>query len=332
MWIAAMGHFHPKNTISNDFFSKLNIGSDAAWVESRTGIKQRHAVISEDEIIALQSGQETLQTLRDANRIMPIAHLANNAWKNLLAQSSESLPNPDLLICGTSIPDYDIPANACTIAAKLKLSIAAFDVNSACSSFVVNLHVARGLIANGCHECIAIFNPERYSLRINYHDRSSAVLFGDGCAASLVTSHKPKGLALKLLDTLIQSDPAKFAKVAIKDGGTFAQDGAAVQKFAITRTIEATRQILARNGLQPQDLQYFAGHQANLRMVESAAAKLGIPAEKHLFNVDHYGNQGAAGAPCVLAMNWEKFRPGDKIAVAVVGSGLTWGAALFECA
>ena len=98
-----------------------------------------------------------------------------------------------------------------------------------------------------------------------------------------------------------------------------------------SRTIDITRRILERNGLTPEDISWFTGHQANLRMVESAANRLGIPSEKHLYNVHKFGNQGAAGAPSVLSQNWEKFKPGDLVAVSVVGSGLTWASALLRC-
>lgn len=326
--ILALGHFHPGNKIPNEFFDRLDIGSDANWVEDRTGIQSRHSVLSEKDIEELKSQTTTLRKLRSEGKVMGIAEMAKSAWEVLRPRISDSLPEIDALICGTSIPDFDIPANACTISSVLDLQCPSFDVNSACSSFVVNLHVARGLIHSGQHKNIAIFNPERYSLRIDYTDRNSAILFGDGCSSALVSSENTEGL--EVIDTMVRSDPAKYDTVKIPDGGTFSQIGHAVQKFAITRTIESSKELLERNNLKPEDLSFFAGHQANLRMVESAASRLGIPREKHLFNVDICGNQGSAGAPAVLSMNWNRFKPGDLILVSVVGSGLTWGAALFR--
>ncbi len=329
MWIDAIGHHHPANRIDNHFFDGLGIGSDAGWVEDRTGIKSRRSVLLPETIRAVKEGTIDLASLRTQNQVQSIASLSRSAWIDLTSRATHiTCDDIDLVICGTSIPDFDIPANACPIAAEIGFNCAAFDVNSACSSFVVDLHVARSLLATGAYHNIAIFNPERYSLRMNYSDRSSAVLFGDGCSA--VTVRAKSGEGLRVVDTVIHSDPAHYSNVAIEDGGHFHQRGNAVQKFAISRTIECTRQILKNNKLTADDLDYFIGHQANLRMVSSAAARLGIPEHKHLHNVEEFGNQGAAGAPCVLSMNWHRFRSGDKIVVSVVGSGLTWGAALLE--
>ena len=328
--IVGLGHYHPGEKIDNSFFDSLDIGSDAGWVKDRTGIGKRHSVLKKEDIIALKTGAKSLKDLRAEDKVMSLAHMAEESYKVLRQRILGDFSSVDALICGTSIPDFDIPANACAIAARLNLSCPSFDVNSACSSFVVNLHVAKSLIEAGSHSEVAIFNPERYSIRINYEDRNSAILFGDGCSSALVTDKELPGLIIK--DTLIQSDPSNYLKVKVPDGECFSQQGHAVQKFAITKTIECSKKVLERNNLEPKDLSYFAGHQANLRMVESAATKLGIPKERHLYNVDTFGNQGSAGAPSVLSIHWDKFKKGDLIMVSVVGSGLTWGSALLEMA
>lgn len=327
-YIQGMGHYHPETRLDNDFFDSLNIGSNAEWIEERTGIESRRSVLSIPDLKALKEGRITLSQLREAGLVESIADIAEKAWESM----SGSLPGdycPDLLMCGTSVPDYAIPANACTIAKRLNFRTASFDANSACSSFVVNLHLARSLIASGFHKKVSIFNPERYSLRLNFEDRNSCVLFGDGSACAAVSNEADLG-GLKIIDTIIDSDPQGCELVQIPDDGFFSQNGKAVQKFAITRTIEITRALLDRNQLFAKDIQYFTGHQANLRMVTSASERLGIDPSNHIFNVDKFGNQGAAGAPAVLSMNWNRFQKGDKIVVAVVGSGLTWGAALLE--
>jgi 3-oxoacyl-[acyl-carrier-protein] synthase-3 len=194
---------------------------------------------------------------------------------------------------------------------------------------VVNLHVAASMLKAGSANEIAVFNPERYSIRLNYTDRASCVLFGDGCAAAWLAKDADRGL--EVIDTYIESMPSKYDLIQIPDGGHFYQNGQAVQKFAITRTMEITNRILERNQLKTSDINYFVGHQANLRMITTAATKMGFQDRQHLFNVDRFGNQGAAGAPAVMSMNWDQFRSGDLIVAAVVGSGLTWGAALFRC-
>lgn len=329
-YIHSMGHFHPPTRLPNSFFDELDIGSQGDWVEERTGIRERRSVLSREDILALASGRVSLADLRALGRVMPIAEMAEPTWALLRERYPELDPQQiEALICGTSVPDFDIPANGSTIAARLGLRCLSFDANSACSSFVLDLHLARSLIASGAHKKIAIFNPERYSLRVDFRDRNSCVLFGDGCSAALVSS-TPRPGSLKVLDTLIVSDPSGCDLVKIPDGELFSQNGKAVQKFAISKTIEATEAILERNHLSPSDVSYFTGHQANLRMVTSAADRLGLSAERHLHNVAMLGNQGSAGAPAVLSMNWDLFKTGDLIVLAVVGSGLTWGSALLQ--
>jgi 3-oxoacyl-[acyl-carrier-protein] synthase-3 len=330
VYIHALGHFHPDTVIDNAFFEELDIGSDSAWVEERTGIVARRSVLQKDDIRALRRDETTLAQLRAEGKVMSIATMSEPAWALLRERYPDLNPAAiDAVICGTSVPDFDIPANASTIAERLGLSCLTFDANSACSSFVLNLHLARNLIRSGAHKKIAIFNPERYSLRMNFNDRNSCILFGDGCSSAIISDQEKPG-ALRVLDTIIVSDPSGYDLVKIPDGDIFSQNGKAVQKFAISKTLETTHEILERNHLTPDDITYFTGHQANLRMVTSAAERLGLSEEKHLHNVAGLGNQGAAGAPSVLSMHWDRFKSGDLIVIAVVGSGLTWGSALLQ--
>jgi len=326
--ITGIGHFHPENLIDNSFFNQLDIGSDAEWVTERTGIKSRCSVLPPEDLLALRRREITLKELRAKNKVMSIAQMSRKAWDVLEKRSPDSLKGLDSLSCGTSVPDFDIPANACTIAAEIGADCFAFDVNSACSSFVVNLHIARSMIQAGTAKKMALFTPERYSLRLDYTDKASCVLFGDGCAAATVELNGSSGF--EIIDTIVTSTPDKYELVQIPVDGYFFQNGKAVQKFAITRTISITHEILERNNLGIDDINYFVGHQANLRMLAAAAKKLGLREDQHLFNVDTYGNQGGAGAPSVLSMNWDRFNSGDLIVASVVGSGLTWASALLR--
>ncbi len=329
-YIHALGHYHPDTVLDNKFFEELDIGSDTAWVEERTGILSRRSVLDKQSIRALRTGDTTLAQLRADGKVMSLASMTEPAWALLCKRYPEIRPEAiDAVICGTSIPDFDIPANASTIAERLGLNCLSFDANSACSSFVLDLHLARNLILAGANKKVALFNPERYSLRMDFKDRNSCILFGDGCSAALV-SNQPKPGSLKIIDTVIVSDPSGYDLVKIPVDHCFSQNGKAVQKFAISKTLEATHHILERNQLTANDIAYFTGHQANLRMVMSAAERLGLSTEKHLHNVESLGNQGAAGAPSVLSMHWDSFKTGDLIVIAVVGSGLTWGSALLQ--
>jgi 3-oxoacyl-[acyl-carrier-protein] synthase-3 len=329
MTITGMGHFHPEHTLDNAFFDRLDIGSSAAWIDEATGIQSRQSVLHPDDVIRLRRGEVTTHALRAQGKILPIADMAAGAWPLASERARLDSPGLDTMICGTSIPDYDIPANACVISARLGACCPSFDVNSACSSFVVNLAVARGLIASGASRAIAIANPERYSTRVDFTDRANCVLWGDGCAMSVVeaTTSKP---GLRVLDLVVQSSPESYQHVRMPVGEWFQQNGRAVQKFAVTRTVSITEEVCARNDMTPKDLRYFIGHQANLRMLESVIANLGLDPSRHLTNVATRGNQGGAGAPAVLSTHWDQFERGDRIAVAVVGAGLTWGAALLE--
>lgn len=327
--ITSIGHFHPDHKIENDFFDTLDIGSDAEWVKERTGIERRRSVISESDLRDLRYEKTTLEEIREKGRYLTIADMAEKCYGRMLERYSGDVSKTDTLVLGTSIPDYDIPANACTIAARLGLEVTSYDTNSACSSFVVNLHTNRALLRAQQAEQIALFIVERYSMRIDYADRATACLFGDGSASIMLEKGEDKS-GLQVLDTYITSAPSKFDTVRIPVGGTFWQNGQAVQKFAVTRTVEATRVMMERNNLKPEDINYFIGHQANYRMLTSAAKRIGLTEGQHLSNVSQYGNQGASGAPSVLSMNWDKFEKDDLIILSVVGSGLTWGSVLLK--
>ncbi len=327
--ITGMGHYFPSTRLTNQFYEGLDIGTSAMWIEERVGILERRTVLALEDVTKLRRGETTLAELRQHGRILPIGEMCREPWAMAKNRTGDFYADPNVVIAGTSVPDWDIPANACSIAATLGLETTAFDVNSACSSFVVDLHVARGLLGNGQATDVAIFNAERYSTRVNFSDRASSVLFGDGAAATLVSTRPgAKGLAVR--DTVVISSPAGNQHVKLPDGDFFSQNGAAVQKFAVTKTVAVTQEIMQRQNLKPSDITYFVAHQANYRMLMSAVEKLGFSPEKHLCNVQHYGNQGGAGAPNVLSMNWDKYKVGDLIAVAVVGSGLTWAGALLE--
>lgn len=332
--LTALGHEVPSEKIDNSFFESLNIGTTEDWIVQRTGIKSRHSVLSKKIIRAIYEGELTSLDLMKDQQIPTIADLSFGPWQQIIQQkqqSHSSLPiGCGALICGTSVPDFDIPANASMIAHHLGIPTTfCLDVNTACSSFVSNLCVAKALLDSKQQKSISIFNVERYSLKLDYRDRSSCVLFGDGSTACFVEmGDNLKGL--HLLDIMVQTDPLGSQQVKVPYGGLFYQNGRAVQKFAIHSTCVMTEAIIKKNQLKIGDIRYFIGHQANLRMLQSAVKKIGFTEEQHLYNVHKYGNQGAAGAPSVLFENWKNFQPGDYIVLTVVGAGLTWGSALFR--
>ncbi len=330
--LTGMGHWFPDTILDNPFFDALDIGSAASWIDERVGIKERRSVLSRQDIMDLRRGVITRAELVAQGRLMTMAEMSKEPWAmaKSRAERAGGSTTLDQLIAGTSVPDWDIPANACSIAGKLGMSCTAYDVNSACSTFVVNLHVARALLLAGQANTVGVINAERYTTRVDYSDRASCVLFGDSASAAILEA-SDTAQGLELIDTIVHSDPSGFEHVRLPDGGYFSQNGQAVQKFAVTKTVIITLEILERNGMTKSDISYFIGHQANFRMLDYACQKNGIGEERHLYNVNVKGNQGATGAPTVLSEHWGRYKKGDIIVVSVVGSGLTWGAALFRC-
>ena len=329
IFLVSMGHGFPPHLIENEFFEDLGIGASAEWIRERTGIERRYSVLHPDTLRKLQNKSLSyLDVLRESNLGISISEFTVQPWEMVSQCANHSLA-PEVVICGTSIPDYDIPSNASRIAARLQLNSFCFDANSACSSFLTDLLIAKGLLASHAFSTAAIFTPERYSIRLDYTDRKSSFLFGDGCAAAYLL-RAPEANGFEVLDVNMRSDAAGWKSVQIPVGGYFEQNGAAVQKFAIKKTCESTDEILERNGFHLSQIKYFIGHQANLRMLQSVCTKLGISEAQHLYNVDQFGNQGAAGGPIVLSQNWHRFVPGDLVVMTLVGSGLTWGSALLR--
>jgi len=330
MFIYALGHYFPDNILENAFFDKLDIGSSADWIRDRVGIEARRSVLTKEHVSDLRHGRTDRQSLKNAGQIESIASMSEKSWKLALSRAHIVSEAIDTVIGGTSVPDDDIPASACVVASQLGLErVRTFDVNSACSTFVVQCHVMRGLIASGLTTEGAIFCSERYTTRMNYADRRNSILFGDASIATVVSSTTKPG-ALKVIDSLVESAPSGWEHIHLPDGNFFHQNGAAVQKFAVTKTIAAAQDILARNHLKVSEAHWFIGHQANYRMLTSAMDKMGVPESRHLYNVVQYGNQGACGAPSVLSQNWDRYQKGDYIVIAVVGAGLTWGSLLLQ--
>ena len=332
--ITAMGHFFPKNELSNAFFENLGIDTTDAWIQQRTGIQSRRSVLSPEDILRLRKGETTYHELKKSGRVTSIAQMSHAAWNMLLERyetstSSANHPLVDTVICGTSTPDFDTPSQACFISSELNFKCTSFDVNSACSSFVFALHILRAMMHSAFTRKAAIFTPERLTTRSDYTTRSDCIIFGDSCSAALI-ENSPEAGGLEVVDTIVSSDPSGFSQIRLPTNETFSQNGSSVQKFAINQTVSVTKEIMDRNHLSPTDIGYFISHQANLRMLDAVVKKLAFRDEQHLFNIMQHGNQGAAGAPSVLSSNWNRYRKGDLIVVTVVGGGLSWGSALLR--
>lgn len=320
----ALGHFHPENEITNQFLEELDIGTNDEWILERVGIRSRRTTLPLDYIRATHNrdsraaAEATLYTHAETGR---------RAAEMALARAGVDRTQIGMLIAGSSAMDTTTPAEACNIARALGLEVPAFDVNSACTSFFANLFVLSMMDPAKLPDFVLVVVPEAVTRTVDYDDRASAVLWGDGAVAAVLSTRVP-GRAL-VLDSTLHSSPAGADKVVVPRAGHFRQNGRAVQMFAIRKTIEQLARLRDAHA-SPGRRFHFVGHQANLRMLEAVRRECEIPEENHHTNVEWYGNTAGASAPSVLSMRWDAWLPGDDVAVAGVGAGLTWSSYLLR--
>jgi 3-oxoacyl-[acyl-carrier-protein] synthase-3 len=321
LYLHSIGHFHPENVIDNQFLESLEIGTSDQWITERTGIRSRRTVLPLSYIVETRNRDSHAA---DGASLYTNAETGCRAANMALLRAGLRSSDVGLVIAGGSSPRTSAPAEACIIANALGIEAPAMDINSACSTFAVQLHLLSHMDPAALPDFVLVVNPENLTRTVNYAERTNAVLIGD-CTSATIVSPRIPGRAL-VRHTMHKSDPQGWNKVVIPAAGHLAQDGSAVQNFAIRKTVSIIEELRQYCSGAP----YFIGHQANLQMVRSASSRAGIAQEKHLYNVDRYGNCGAAGAPSVLSQSWESFKTGDEILVGVVGAGLTWAGLLME--
>jgi 3-oxoacyl-[acyl-carrier-protein] synthase-3 len=321
--IHGVGHFHPENVIDNAFLESLDIGTTDEWILERVGIRERRTVLSLDYIRSTHNADPRAAYAASA---YTNAQTAASAARMAIERAGLEPGDIGMVIAGGCSPQYLTPAESCAVAAELGIQAPAFDINSACSTFVAHLNFLGKMRPETLPDFILIVSAENNTRVVDYSDRATAVLWGDGSSAAVVSPRVPARAAVRR--TTFMSDPSGWDNVVIPTGGFFTQDGPAVQRFAIRRTAAATEELLAKRDADRDVDPWFIGHQANLTMLRSSASRAGVAEERHLYNVDCFGNCGAAGAPGVLSQNWERFAPGDRLALVVVGAGLSWGGAL----
>jgi 3-oxoacyl-[acyl-carrier-protein] synthase III len=324
LYIHGVGHFHPENVIDNAFLAALNIGTDDAWIMERVGIRSRRTVLSLEYIARTKNAHPA-----DAAAFSSYTNAQTGALASRLALERAGLAASDigLVVAGGCSPQYSIPAEACLVANELGIHAPAFDIASACSSFAVQLHQLRGMRPEALPDFVLVVNIENNTRTVDYRDRRTAVLWGDGSAAAVVSTRIPAPVRVRY--STVTSDPAGWDKVVIPAGGHFAQEGSAVQGFAIRKTV-ATISALASHLRRPREELRFIGHQANLLMLNSVCERAAVAPGHHFSNVAEYGNCGAAGAPTVLSQRWDSLPACCELAIVVVGSGLTWGGLLLD--
>ncbi len=321
-----LGHFHPEPEISNKLLEELDIGTDNEWIVERVGIRARRTVLPLEYI--RQTKNADVRAAAEA-ALYTNAELGARAAELAIARAGIQRERIGMVISGSSAPGVLCPAEAAFVAKALGLEVPAFDLNSACTTFLAQLYHLSLMHPERVPDFVLIVQAETLTTVVDYSDRNNAVLFGDGAAAAVLSLRVP-GRA-RVTHVNAQSSPAGAEKVLIPRTGYFSQDGRAVQMFAIKRTREGYERLLeARREEVEADAQplHFVGHQANLRVLEQVCQRCGISPDRHHANVELHGNTGGASAPSVLSMEWEKWQPQDDVAVSVVGGGLTWARAL----
>ena len=319
-----LGHFHPENEISNQFLESLDIGTNDEWILERTGIRSRRTVLPLDYIRDTRN-----RDLRAANEaaLYTAAEAGRRAAEMAIARAGIDRGRIGWVVTGGSAPDSLTPAESCNVARALGLEVPAFDVNSACTSFLAHIFLLERMQPDALPDFILLVAPEIATKIVDYEDRASAVLWGDGAAAAVVSTRVPGRAHFE--GSTLDSSPEGAEKVVVPRLGYFDQDGRAVQMFAIKKSQLVYEQLRERHACEDRQL-HFVGHQANLRMLQAVCERSGIPPERHHSNVEWYGNTAAASSASVISMNWEKWNPDDDIAVAGVGAGLTWAGYLLR--
>ena len=318
--LRGIGSFVPEKILDNKELS-LKVETSDDWIRTRTGIRER----------------------RIASPDQPTSELALNAARNAIEAAQIQPDQIDLVIVATITPDMAFPSTACILQHKLGLrKVACFDLEAACSGFLYSLDVADGMLASGRYKCALVIGAEKMSSILDWEDRTTCVLFGDGAGAAIIMTegdgpnlvgfrsgadgsnpsllHQPAGGS---------KQPASIASIENREH-FLKMNGKEIFKSAVRVMEKATRELLEANGLETQDVDHVIPHQANVRIVESMAQRLEIPLEKFFCNLDRHGNTSAASIPIAFdeACNRGIFRKGDIGVLVAFGAGLTWSATL----
>jgi len=321
--IKSLATYVPPHVLTNADLEKMVETSDE-WILQRTGIRERHIV---------DAGVAT-------------SDLGKEAAVKAIASARIAAHDIGVIIVGTVTPDMMFPSTACLIQQKIGASKAwGFDLSAACSAFTYSITTASQLVASGAHEHALVVGADVMSSIIDYKDRSTCVLFGDGAGAVVVSAAGAEDGVI--IDFEHEIDGSGGAALCMPAGGSLhpsthetvdqrlhyvKQDGATVFKFAVRKTEEIARRVLERNGLTPADIDLFVSHQANRRIIQSATEKLGIDPAKVIINIEKFGNTTAATIPLALndAVCSGRLKKGDLVLLASVGAGFTVGSVLLR--
>jgi len=319
LYLHGIGHFHPENVITNRFLAELGIETDEAWILERVGIRERRTVLPLDYI-----RQTKNRDPRAAHEVSLFTNAQTGAAAAQTALERAGLAPSDIgfVLSGCSAPSWSSPAEAAMVAAEMGIDAPCLDVNSACTTFGMQIDLLSRMVADRLPPFILIVQPENLTRSIDFSDRTAAILFGDGSTAAVVSASVKARAAF--VESSCGTNAAAWAKVAIPLMGHFRQDGHAIQGYAIRRMTKSIRCLMSALGNGNGGRFRFIGHQANLGALQTVCERAGIPEAEHWYNVDMFGNTGCAGASAVLSRHWDELRAGDRVGIALVGAGLTW--------
>ena len=315
--ITAVGGYVPETILSNQDLEKM-VDTNDEWIVSRTGIKER-------------------RILEDPEKAT--SFLAIEAAQDLIATYNIDSTTIDLIIVATVTPDMPVAATAAYVASSIGANQAfAYDLSAACSGFLYGMSTSAAYINSGRYKKVLLIGADKMSSIVDYTDRTTCIIFGDGAGAVLF---EPSQNEFGWEDEYMRSNGTERMSLRIKAGGSLYptsqttldngwhnlyQEGKTVFKYAVSEMAEASEQLLKRNNLSGEEIDYLVPHQANKRIVDATAKRLGLSDEKVLMNISYYGNTTAATIPLLLNDNKSNFKKGNKLIFAAFGGGFTWGA------
>ncbi len=313
----------PEYRLTNKELESL-VDTNDEWIMSRTGIKERRILKGENQGTSV---------------------LGIEAVKGLLEKTGTDPLEIELIICATVTPDMPFPATANIIADKVGAKNSfSFDIGAACSGFLYALQLGAQFIQAGTHKKIVVVGADKMSSIVDYQDRTTCILFGDGAGAVLL---EPTTENLGIIDAILKADGSGENFLHMKAGGSrkpatletianrehFAyQEGTSVFKFAVTNMADVSAEVMERNGLKGDDIAWLVPHQANKRIIDATANRMGVGPEKVMMNIERYGNTTAATIPLCLWEYESQLKKGDNLILAAFGGGFTWGAIFLKWA
>ncbi|WP_420577996.1 beta-ketoacyl-ACP synthase III [Ekhidna sp.] len=315
--ITGVQGYVPEDVLTNKDLEKI-VDTNDEWITSRTGIKRRHILKGENQGTSV---------------------MAVKALEGLLKKTNTNPEEIDLIICATTTPDLVFPATANIIANKVgAVNSFGYDVQAACSGFLYALSTGSQFIETGKYKKVVVIGADKMSSIIDYQDRATCIIFGDGAGAVML---EPTEEDCGIKDFILKSDGSGEPYLHMKAGGSrrpateetvknrehFAyQEGSTVFKFAVKNMADVAAQVMERNNLTPDDVAYLVPHQANKRIIDATANRMGVGEEKVMLNIEEYGNTTSGTIPLCLWDYEKKLKKGDNLILAAFGGGFTWGA------